>query len=79
MASSSLQHAVHPLQSLASDSDLSVIFELEDPFLMPLERFEELIRSTEPGELQGYLWGLFDQRRAAVYSGAQQREKLNAK
>ncbi len=72
MANISLQHAVHPLQSIAIDSELSIVFELEDPFLMSLERFEELIRTTVPGELRGYLWGLFDQRRAAIYSGAPQ-------
>lgn len=72
MANASLQQLVHPLESLSCDADLAVVFECEDPFLMPLDRFEELIRTTAPGELRGYLFGLYDQRRAAIYSGSPQ-------
>ncbi|WP_176059962.1 hypothetical protein [Paraburkholderia sp. BCC1876] len=61
----------HPLSTLPVDSALLLVFQCEDPFLMPLNRIEELIREAKPGsELRGYLWGLYDQRRAAVYSGA---------
>ncbi|MBW5287865.1 hypothetical protein [Burkholderia gladioli] len=60
--------ASHPLSSLSIDSDLSIEFELRDPFHMPLDLLESLIESTEPGEVRGYLFGLYDLRRATVYA-----------
>jgi hypothetical protein len=36
---------------------------------MPLDRLKTLIERTEPGEMRGYLFGLYDLRRAAVYAG----------
>ncbi|AOJ61243.1 hypothetical protein WJ32_01395 [Burkholderia ubonensis] len=61
--------ASHPLSSLSSDSDLSIEFELRDPFHMPLDLLESLIESTEPGtEMRGYLFGLYDLRCAVVYA-----------
>ncbi|APR34326.1 hypothetical protein [Paraburkholderia sp. SOS3] len=61
--------ASHPLSSLSSDSELSIAFELSDPFHMPLDRLESLIEETEPGtEERGYLFGLLDMRRAVVYT-----------
>lgn len=67
MANAILQ--AHPLSSLPLESGLSLVFECEDPFLMPLYRFETLTQGTEPGELRGYLFGLYDMHRAAVYAG----------
>jgi hypothetical protein len=61
--------ATHPLSVLPIDSPLAIVFECEDPFRMDLDRIEELILATEPGELRGFLFGLYDQRRAAIYSG----------
>lgn len=59
----------HPLSSISSDSELSIAFELSDPFHMPLDRLESLIEGTEPGtEVRGYLFGLLDLRRAVVYA-----------
>jgi len=60
--------ASHPLSSLSSASELSIEFELSDPFHMPLDRLESLIESTEPGEVRGYLYGLYDLLRAMVYA-----------
>lgn len=61
--------ASHPLSSLPSESELSIAFELSDPFHMPLDRLESLIEGTEPGtEVRGYLFGLLDLRRAVVYA-----------
>lgn len=58
----------HPLSGLPLDCELSIVFETEDPFRMPLDRLESLIEGTEPGtEMSGYLRGLYDQRRAMVY------------
>jgi len=66
--------ARHPLATLSSDSDLALVLELEDPVLMSLERIEEVLRLSAPDEtepeVRAYLWGLYDQRRVAVYSGA---------
>jgi hypothetical protein len=66
--------ARHPLATLSSDSDLALILELEDPLLMSPERLEEILRLSRPSEVEpevrAYLWGLYDQRRVAVYSGA---------
>jgi hypothetical protein len=66
--------ARHPLATLSSDSDLALVLELEDPVLMSPERLEEVLRLSAPGEVEpevrAYLWGLYDQRRIAVYSGA---------
>jgi hypothetical protein len=70
MAKRSIPQLAHPLESLPGDSDLTLVFELEDPFLMPLARFEELIRDTTDATLRGYLWGLRDQRAIAIYSGS---------
>jgi len=70
MANSILLH--HPLASVAADSDLAIVFDYENPFLMPLDRFEELIGATPPGELRGYLYGLYDQRKTALCSGSPQ-------
>ncbi|MGF6755253.1 hypothetical protein [Paraburkholderia sp. GAS42] len=61
--------ASHPLAALPLDSDLALIFEMEDPFLMKPERIQVLIQATEPGELRGFLFGLLDQRLASIYSG----------
>ncbi|WP_175794793.1 hypothetical protein [Burkholderia ambifaria] len=59
----------HPLSSISSDSELSIAFELNDPFHMPLDQLESLIESTEPGtEMRGYLFGLYDLRCAVVYA-----------
>lgn len=58
----------HPLNGLPLDCELSVVFETEDPFLMPLDRLETLIECSEPGEIRGYLFGLYDVRRAVVYA-----------
>ncbi|MDH6149699.1 MULTISPECIES: hypothetical protein [Paraburkholderia] len=59
----------HPLTSLSPDCELSLVFEREDPFHMPLERLETLIERSEPGEMRAYLFGLYDLRRAVVYAG----------
>jgi len=67
MANAILQ--AHPLSSLPLESHLALVFECEDPFLMPLYRLETLIQGTEAGELRGYLFGLYDMRRAVVYVG----------
>ncbi|WP_429288216.1 hypothetical protein [Paraburkholderia sp. GAS206C] len=41
---------------------------------MSHERLEEVLRLSAPGEVEpevrAYLWGLYDQRRVAVYTGA---------
>jgi hypothetical protein len=59
----------HPLNGLPLDCGLSIVFETEDPFHMPLDRLESLIEGTEPGtEARGYLFGLLDARRAVVYA-----------
>lgn len=58
----------HPFNGLSLDCELSVVFETEDPFHMPLGRLETLIERSEPGEMRGYLFGLYDLRRAIVYS-----------
>lgn len=66
--------ARHPLATLSSDSDLALILELEDPLLMSPDRLEEVLRLSRPievePEVRAYLWGLYDQRRVAVYAGA---------
>ncbi len=72
MADVIVQLPPHPLAGLPDDSALGPIFDYENPFLMSLDRFEELIRDTAPGELRGYLFGLYDQRRAAIFSGSPQ-------
>ncbi|MBC8721430.1 hypothetical protein F6X37_07450 [Paraburkholderia sp. 31.1] len=59
----------HPLNGLPLDCELSVVFETEDPFRMPLDRLKTLIERSEPGEMRGYLFGLYDLRRAVVYAG----------
>lgn len=59
----------HPLDSLPPDCELSLVFEMEDPFRMPLERLESLIENSEPGETRGYLFGLYDLLRSVVYAG----------
>ncbi|MGS1070548.1 hypothetical protein [Burkholderia glumae] len=60
----------HPLDGLPPDCELSLVFEMEDPFRMPLDRLESLIESTEPGtEIRGYLFGLYDLLRSVVYAG----------
>lgn len=59
----------HPLNGLPPDCELSLVFEIEDPFHMPLERLETLIERSGPGEMRGYLFGLYDLRRAIVYAG----------
>ncbi|USS46261.1 hypothetical protein NFI99_15120 [Burkholderia glumae] len=60
----------HPLDSLPPDCELSLVFEMEDPFRMPLDRLESLIEGTEPGtEIRGYLFGLYDLLRSVVYAG----------
>lgn len=59
----------HPVNDLQLDCELSVVFETEDPFHMPLDRLEALIQRSEPGEMRGYLFGLYDLRRAVVYAG----------
>ncbi|HDR9318690.1 TPA: hypothetical protein QDB16_005263 [Burkholderia vietnamiensis] len=59
----------HPLNGLPLDCELSLVFETEDPFHMPLDRLKVLIESTEPGtEMRGYLFGLYDLRCAVVYA-----------
>lgn len=58
----------HPLHGLPRDCELSVVFEAEDPFHMPLDRLETLIERSEPGEMRGYLFGLYDLRRAVLYA-----------
>lgn len=37
----------HPLDGLPPDCELSLVFEMEDPFRMPLDRLESLIEGTE--------------------------------
>ncbi|CAB3804361.1 hypothetical protein LMG28614_06017 [Paraburkholderia ultramafica] len=74
MAQSQRAHiCAHPLEKLDLNSTLALILETEDPFLMPLYRFEEIIemaaREGLAPELRGYLYGLCDQRRVAIYSG----------
>jgi hypothetical protein len=70
MANQSIQQLAHPLESLPDDADLALVLELEDPFLMPLHRYDDLIHETSDATLRGYLWGLRDQRAAAIYSGS---------
>jgi hypothetical protein len=70
MANTSLQQLVHPLESISLDHPVAFAFELADPFLMSLIDFDQLIRDTEDPSLRGYLWGLRDQRAAAIYSGS---------
>lgn len=72
MADAIVQLPPHPLSSTRLPTDLAIVFECENPFLMDLHRFEELIRNAPPGELRGYLFGLYDQRRVALYSGSPQ-------
>jgi len=62
--------SLHPLNLLSQDHPLALVFEIEDPFRMALERFEDLIHEAENETLRAYLWGLYDQRRVAIYSGA---------
>ncbi|MFL9903329.1 hypothetical protein PQR71_35235 [Paraburkholderia fungorum] len=76
MATQSLQQLfhplVHPIESLSRDVELSLVFELEDIFLMPLDRIVELIGETNDALLRGYLFGVYDMRRSAIYSGSTQ-------
>lgn len=58
----------HPLNGLQLDCELFAIFETEDPFHMSLDRLKTLIERSEPGEMRGYLFGLYDLRRAVVYA-----------
>jgi len=67
MASRILQ--AHPLSFLPIESTLALVFESEDPFLMSLDRLESLIQETAADDLRGYLFGLYDMRRASVYVG----------
>lgn len=70
MAESSLPEVIHPLDTMNADSALAIVLETEDTAVMPLPRFEAVIRMAEPGSaLQAYLVGLYDQRRISIYSG----------
>jgi hypothetical protein len=64
--------SAHPLERLDINSPLALILETEDPFLMSLDRFEEVIEiaASQNAELRGYLYGLYDQRCVAIYSGS---------
>ncbi len=47
--------SAHPINGLPLDYELSLVFETEDPFHMPLDRLKVLIESTEPGtDMRGY-------------------------
>ncbi|NUA26304.1 hypothetical protein [Cupriavidus basilensis] len=59
----------HPLRALPKDSALALVLELENPFLMSLERLEEIIEAEPVSSVRAYLFGLYDMRRAAIYAG----------
>lgn len=50
-----------------SFDELQMILEVENPFLMEMDRLESLINATLPrcqaGHLRGYLVGIYDSRR----------------
>jgi hypothetical protein len=54
----------HPLSSIPFDDDLSIVFELEDPFRMSAERIQELAIacSSDYPLASAYLYGLLEQR-----------------
>lgn len=60
--------AAHPLCTLSQDSDLSWILDSEDPYRMTLERLVSLIHAQPAGEIRGWLYGVWDMRRAAEYA-----------
>lgn len=60
--------AAHPLRTLSQDSDLSCVLDLEDPYHMTLERLESLIQAQPVGEIRGWLYGVYDMRRATLYA-----------
>jgi hypothetical protein len=56
--------AFNPLDSIPFDSDMAIIFEIEDPMLMPQTRLETLATacSNEYPIIAAYLLGILDQR-----------------
>ncbi|MFC4518826.1 hypothetical protein [Cupriavidus pinatubonensis] len=60
--------STHPLRTLPEDSDLSCILDIEDPYRMSLGRLEDLIAAQPAGEIRGWLYGVYDMRRAALYA-----------
>lgn len=53
----------HPIERLAKNSDMALVFECEDPFQMSDERLCELIALAKQKEIRAYLIGLADMRR----------------